>query len=154
MPIKQTVLVTGANGQVGRNICRVFDSSFNVFGFSSRELDVGNSAAIQKAFDLIRPDVVINAAAYTKVDDAEINSDLADRTNFHAVKYLCDGCANHNSLLVHFSTDYVFDGVSKRPYLEEDSANPLNAFGRSQSAGDNNIIENANQYSFSAGIGV
>ena len=146
MPVKERVLVTGANGQVGRNICSVFDDSFDVVGFSSRELDVGDAKAIQKIFDMVRPDIVINAAAYTKVDDAETYSDLADRTNFHAVKYLCDACLNHNSLLVHFSTDYVFDGTKADPYSEEDHANPLNIYGWSKSAGDQFIIENADQY--------
>jgi len=144
--VKQTVLVTGANGQVGRNICKVFDDSFDVVGFSRRELDVGNAAAIQKIFDVVKPEIVINAAAYTKVDDSETYSDLADRTNFHAVKYLCDACLNHNSLLVHFSTDYIFDGTKTDFYSEEDRANPLNIYGRSKSAGDHYIIENANQY--------
>ena len=143
---KQRVLVTGVNGQVGQNICKVFDGSFHVVGFSSSELDVGDAGAIEKIFDLVRPDIVISAAAYTKVDDAEINSDLADRTNFYAVKYLCDLCSNHNSLLVHFSTDYVFDGVVSRSYTEEDHANPLNAYGRSKLAGDHYIIENATRY--------
>ena len=146
MPVKQTVLVTGANGQVGSNICKVFDDSFDVVGFSRRELDVGDAAAIQKIFDLVRPDIVINAAAYTKVDDSETYNDLADKTNFHAVKYLCDACLNYNSLLVHFSTDYVFDGTKVDPYSEEDRANPLNIYGRSKSAGDHYITENADQY--------
>lgn len=146
MPDRQTVLVTGANGQVGRNICNVFDRSFNVIGLSSFELDVGEAAATHKIFDKVRPDIVINAAAYTKVDDAEANNNLADRTNFHAVKHLCDACLQHNSLFLHFSTDYVFDGVATRPYSEEDQENPLNAYGRSKSAGDRYIIENANQY--------
>ena len=88
MPVKERILVTGANGQVGRSICNVFDDSFDVVGFSSSELDVGDASEIQKIFDVVRPDVVINAAAYTKVDDAEINRDLAERTNFHAAKYL------------------------------------------------------------------
>ena len=146
MPDKQTVLVTGANGQVGRNICRIYDGAFDVIGFSSRELDVGEASAIHKIFDMVRPDIVINAAAYTKVDDAEINSELADRTNFHAVTHLCDACLNHKSLLVHFSTDYVFDGEAKRPYNEEDQTNPLNAYGRSKSPADHYIIENADRY--------
>jgi dTDP-4-dehydrorhamnose reductase len=143
---KQTVLVTGANGQVGRNICRVFDGSFDVIGLSRRELDVGEESAVHKIFDLVRPDIVINAAAYTKVDDAEINRDLAYRTNVHAVKHLCDACLDHNSLLVHFSTDYVFDGEATRPYSEEDQTNPLNAYGQSKLPGDNYIIENADRY--------
>ena len=146
MPDKQTVLVAGANGQVGSNICRIFDGTFDVIGFSSRELDVGEASEIHKIFDMVRPDIVINAAAYTKVDDAEIYSDLADRTNFHAVKYLCDACLNHNSLLVHFSTDYVFDGTKADPYREEDYADPLNVYGHSKLAGDHYIIENAVQY--------
>jgi dTDP-4-dehydrorhamnose reductase len=146
LPDRQTVLVTGANGQVGRNICSVFGGSFNVIGFSSHELDVGEASAVHKVFDKVRPDIVINAAAYTKVDDAETNTCRADRTNFHAVKHLCDACLNHDSLLLHFSTDYVFDGVATRSYNEEDQTNPLNAYGRSKLAGDNYIIENANQY--------
>ena len=83
---------------------------------TSQALDVGDKAEIQKIFDVVKPDIVINAAAYTKVDDAETNSDLAERTNFHAVKHLCDACLNHHSLLIHFSTDYVFDGVLNRSY--------------------------------------
>ena len=146
MPDKQTVLVTGANGQLGSNICRIFDDAFDVIGFSSSELDVGESSAIHKIFDVFRPDIVINAAAYTKVDDAEINSELADRANFHAAKHLCDACLKHNSLLLHFSTDYVFDGVLNRPYSEEDQTNPLNVYGRSKLSGDHYIIENADQY--------
>ena len=146
MPVKQTVLVTGANGQVGRNICSVFEDTFDVAGLSSRELDVGDAAVIHKIFDAVRPDIVINAAAYTKVDDAEKYSDLADRTNFHAVKYLCDACVNHNSLLVHFSTDYVFDGTKADSYSEEDHANPLNIYGWSKLAGDQFITENADKY--------
>jgi dTDP-4-dehydrorhamnose reductase len=127
-------------------MCSVFDRSFNVVGLSSLELDVSEVSAIHKVFDRVRPDIVINAAAYTKVDAAEINTGLADRINFHAVKHLCDACLNHNSLLLHFSTDYVFDGVAARPYSEDDQTNPLNAYGRSKSAGDRYIIENANRY--------
>ena len=146
MPGKERVLVTGATGQVGRNICSVFGESLDVVGLSSRELDVGDATAVQKVFDMVRPDIVINAAAYTKVDDAETYSDLAERTNFHAVKYLCDACLNHNSLFVHFSTDYVFDGMKADPYCEEDHADPLNVYGQSKLDSDHYIIENADQY--------
>jgi dTDP-4-dehydrorhamnose reductase len=143
---KQTVLVTGANGQVGSNICRVFKSSFNVIGFSSRELDVCDASAINKIFDAVRPDIVVNAAAYTKVDDAEINIDLADLTNVNAAKHLCNACLDHKCLLVHFSTDYVFDGTETSRNSEEDQTNPLNTYGRSKLAGDCHIIENADRY--------
>ena len=146
MPDKQTVLVTGANGQLGSNICRIFDGAFDVIGFSSSELDVGEASAIHKIFDVFRPDIVINAAAYTKVDDAEVNSELADRTNFHAVTHLCHACLSHKSLLVHFSTDYVFDGEATRRYCEEDRTNPLNAYGQSKLSGDHYIVENADRY--------
>ena len=146
MPDRQTVLVTGANGQVGRSICRAFGDTFNVVGFSSRELDIGEASATHRIFDNIRPNIVINAAAFTEVDDAEINSDLAYRTNFFGVKHLCDACLNHNSLLLHFSTDYVFDGVATRPYSEKDQTNPLNAYGRSKLLGDQHINDNADQY--------
>ena len=150
MPVKQTVLVTGANGQVGGNICKVFDDTFDVVGFSSRKFDVGDAAVIHKIFDEVRPDIVINAAAYTKVDDAEINRDLAERTNFHAAKYLCDACLNHNSLVL--STDFVFDGTKLTPTTKR-IQNPLNIYGRSK-AGDKYIIENSDQPHFPAGVGV
>jgi len=146
LAVKERVLVTGANGQIGRNICSVFDDSFDVVGFSSHELDVGDAAAIHQIFDVVRPDIVINAAAYTKVDDAEIYSDLAERTNFHAVKYLCDACLDHKSLLVHFSTDYVFDGMKAVPYGEEDHPEPLNIYGQSKLFADQYIIENIDKY--------
>ena len=146
MPDKQTVLVTGANGQVGSNICRVFEQFFNVVGFSSRELDVGNAFAIHKIFEDVRPEIVVNAAAYTKVDDAEINTDLADRTNVHGVKHLCDACLDHKCLLVHFSTDYVFDGIATSRYSEDDPTNPINAYGRSKLAGDHYIVENNDRH--------
>jgi dTDP-4-dehydrorhamnose reductase len=146
LPDKQTVLVTGVNGQVGRNMQRIFDDSFDVVGFSSQELDIADAAAIHTIFELVGPDIVINAAAYTNVEDAEINNDLADRTNFHAVKYLCDACLKHNSLLVHFSTDYVFDGTKVGSCTEQDHANPLNIYGQSKLAADDYIIESANQY--------
>ena len=146
MSDKQTVLVTGGNGQVGRNIQRIFDGHFDVAGFSSLELDVGDASSVYKKFDNVKPDIVINAAAYTKVDDAEINRDLAYRTNVHAVKHLCNACLDHDSLLVHFSTDYVFDGEATRPYSEEDRTNPLHAYGPSKLLGDQYITENASQY--------
>ena len=146
LPDRQTVLVTGASGQVGRNICSVFDGSSNVIGLSSLELDVGEASSVHKNFDKVKPDIVINAAAYTKVDGAETNSDLADQTNFYALKHLCDACLNHNSLLLHFSTDYVFDGIATRLCSEKDRTNPLNAYGRSKLAGDHYVMENLEQY--------
>jgi dTDP-4-dehydrorhamnose reductase len=146
LPVKQRVLITGANGQVGKKIAKQFATSFDVIGFSSHALDIRVPALIDKVFDTVRPDIVINAAAYTKVDEAESNVLVANEINFHAVRHLCNAAQRHCSLVVHFSTDYVFDGLARRAYTEDDIPNPVNAYGLSKHAGDNHIIKNTNNY--------
>lgn len=142
----QRILITGASGQVGRRVGKVLSQHFEVVSLTRQELDIGSQTSIKKAFEKFAPDIVINAAAYTKVDEAECNQELAAAINYSAVKSLCKSCSENNSFLIHFSTDYVFDGLMASPYNENVIAKPLNFYGRSKLAGDNYITKNAHNY--------
>ena len=92
------------------------------------------------------PTFVINCSAYTKVDLAEQENDLALEINFYGIRNLCQACKKSNSTLIHFSTDYVFDGKKNNPYVESDSANPINVYGASKLKGDQYIIDEMKNY--------
>ena len=143
---KQKVLITGAGGQVGRKISKMLSPYFEVLGLSRTDLDVASHSSLKKVFKTFEPNIVINAAAYTKVDEAESNQNIAKSVNYVAVKSLSELCAANSSFLIHFSTDYVFDGSMARLYSESDSANPLNVYGQTKLAGDEHIIKHAQKY--------
>lgn len=105
-------------------------------GAACERIDLADPAGLSAALDRIAPDLVINAAAYTAVDRAEDESDLAQRINGDAVGVLGAWAARHAARVVHYSTDYVFDGASTRPYREDDATHPLGAYGRSKRAGE------------------
>jgi dTDP-4-dehydrorhamnose reductase len=134
------VLVTGADGQLGRELIRLgqrFD--FEVHGFNHQQLDITKKNQIQQIFECISPSVVINAAAYTHVDRAENESDLAYAVNKNGPAYLARHCADNRLTLIHLSTDYVFDGSKGRPYQESDPVAPLGVYGRSKALGETAI---------------
>jgi dTDP-4-dehydrorhamnose reductase len=108
-------------------------------------LDITNKQQVLKTIEEIKPDVVINAAAYTNVDGCEDMQDLAFKANGHAPGYIAQACANIGAILVHFSTDYVFDGL-KREYAESDTTNPINIYGRSKLMGEQEVIKNTDNY--------
>ena len=108
--------------------------------------DRASHSSLKKVFETFQPNIVINAAAYTKVDEAESNQKIAKSVNYVAVKSLSELCAANSSFLIHFSTDYVFDGSMARLYGETDPANPLNVYGQSKLAGDEHIIKHAQKY--------
>jgi len=143
---KKKILITGSSGQVGAKIGKVLSAHFDVLGLSRNDLDVASHSSLQKVFKSFEPNIVINAAAYTKVDEAENNQNLAKAINYSAVKSLSELCAANSSFLIHFSTDYVFDGSMKRPCSENDQTNPLNVYGQTKLAGDNHIIKHAQKY--------
>ncbi len=140
------VLITGAGGQVGHKINKALSPYFEVLGLSKNDLDVTSHLSLKKAFKSFKPNMVINAAAYTKVDEAERNEKIATDINVSAVKLLAELCAANNSFLIHFSTDYVFDGSMSRSYSENDPTNPLNVYGQTKLAGDDHIIKYAQKY--------
>ena len=133
------ILVTGKNGQLGRSIQKLI-SNFNHHKFTltgREELDLSSSESISKYFDTYSHfDVIINCAAYTAVDRAEDEIDLANRINHLAVKKLAEFANLQNAKLIHISTDYVFDGKNESLYLESDNPNPINVYGKTKLLGE------------------
>ena len=138
------ILVTGKSGQLGRSLQK-FISNFDHHEFTltgREELDLSSSESISKYFDTHSHfDVIINCAAYTAVDRAEKEADLADEINHLAVKQLAEFANSQNAKLIHISTDYVFDGYKNSSYLENDSTNPINVYGRTKLLGEEAVLE-------------
>jgi dTDP-4-dehydrorhamnose reductase len=130
------LLVTGANGQVGWELSRCLMPLGNVVALDHRRCDLSQPELLPNLIHSIKPDIIVNAAAYTAVDKAEQEEQLATTVNGTAVGVLAEESRKAGILLVHYSTDYVFDGVKQTPYTEEDAPNPINAYGRSKLAGD------------------
>ncbi len=143
------LLITGANGQLGREWIEFLELKGEPFdAFGSKKMDITDSNQVRSRIKECRPDVVINCAAYTNVDEAEDEQELAHSVNKTGVEHLVSACLEYNCKLVHFSTDYVFPGSfedgSKFPdgYPEDAEKRPVNAYGRSKRAGEI-IIENS-----------
>lgn len=133
------ILLTGKNGQVGSELQHLLPSLGTVFAFGREELDLASADAIRNTMRDVRPDIVVNAAAYTAVDRAEQEQDKAFAINGTAPGIIAEEARRTNAFVVHYSTDYVFDGTKKLPYLETDTPKPLSAYGRSKVAGENAI---------------
>ena len=130
------VLVTGARGLLGAAIVREFGTSAEVIARGRRELDVSQEPAVRAAFANVRPDLAINCAAYNDVDAAEEAPADALQVNAFAVQALVRAAAEHGTALVHYSTDFVFDGRASAPYTEVDAPNPRGAYAASKLLGD------------------
>jgi len=132
------VLVTGANGQLGKCLQKHADK-FQDFEFlfeSSQTLDITSQEQLETYFSSKKIDYCVNCAAYTNVEAAEEEKDLAFQVNAKAVKFISELCKIHHTRLIHISTDYVFDGMKLSPYLETDSVNPINVYGDSKLQGE------------------
>lgn len=129
------VLVTGAGGQLGHDLLEAFGDD-DVTGLSKEQLDVTNEAAVVAAVRDHRPELVVHAAAYTKVDACESETDTAWRVNALGSWWVARACALADAAMVYVSTDYVFDGTEGRPYTEFDPINPQSMYGRSKEAGE------------------
>jgi len=129
------VLVAGARGLLGAAIAREFADT-DLHAFDRRGLDLTSETSIADAFAAVRPDVVINCAAYNDVDGAETQPDAALRTNALGVLALARAARHADALLVHYSTDFVFDGETDRPYVEDDSPNPRSIYATSKLVGE------------------
>lgn len=145
---QKTVLVTGASGQLGMTF-RKFENFYSQIEFvfkSGKELDIVDSIALKKTFKEIKPDYCINCAAYTNVEKAEEEPDKAILINSQAVLNLAIICKEFQTILIHVSTDYVFDGRKTTPYTIEDIPNPINVYGASKLHGELNIKKVLNHY--------
>lgn len=136
-----TILVTGSNGQVGFELRRSLAPLGHVVALDRATCDLSNPDALRGVVRRARPDVIINAAAYTAVDKAESEAEFAFAINGTAPGVLSEEARALGSLLVHYSTDYVFAGTGNTPYTEEDPVGPLSIYGRSKLAGERAIAE-------------
>ncbi|MEF3192071.1 MAG: dTDP-4-dehydrorhamnose reductase [Campylobacterales bacterium] len=135
------VLVTGARGQVGSEIKELASAYPYTFYFCDKdELDITNQQNLEAYVVANGINTIINCAAYTAVDRAEQEPELADQVNHHAVHNLAAIAKKHSIRLIHLSTDYVFDGTNFKPYREEDNTNPLNVYGKSKLDGEKAIL--------------
>jgi dTDP-4-dehydrorhamnose reductase len=132
-------LITGAAGQLGRELLAVAPSSWDTVGCSSSELDITRPESVADVLGRERPTLVINAAAYTNVDAAEQEADRAEAVNASGAAHVAAGARRIGARLIHLSTDFVFDGGQGRPYLPEDQPRPLGVYGRSKLAGESEV---------------
>ena len=134
MPNTRTILVTGSNGQLGQSLKSLATQhpQYQFTFIDCVELDLSNSNSIANYFKQNQFDLIINCAAYTAVDKAEQEQELANVINHLAVKQLAEIAKQYDSILIHISTDYVFDGTGYKPYLENDQTNPQSVYGASK----------------------
>ncbi len=145
------ILLTGVDGQVGFELQRALAPLGEVVastlcgtlpgGSQGLAMDLAQADSLGAVLDSVKPDVVVNPAAYTAVDKSESEPELAGRINADAPAALAQWCATHKALLVHYSTDYVFNGQSPRPFREDDATDPLGVYGRTKLAGEQAIRE-------------
>jgi dTDP-4-dehydrorhamnose reductase len=133
------ILLTGKNGQVGWELAQALAPLGEIIAFDREGLDLAVPDQVVSVVRSARPEVLINAAAYTAVDRAESEPDAAYAINAAAVAILAEEAKRVQALFIHYSTDYVFDGTKDSPYVEEDRPSPLNAYGRSKLAGEQAI---------------
>ena len=134
--MKPKILLLGKNGQLGWELQKVLPSLGKVVALGRGELDFIDFDRIRVIVREIRPDLIVNAAAYTAVDRAEAQQELATAVNSEAPRILAEEAARSNAALLHFSTDYIFDGQKREPYNELDTPNPLSAYGESKWKGE------------------
>ncbi len=140
------VMILGAGGMLGHDLLATKPADISTFPFTRRALDITDTASVAAAVAEVRPDVIINAAAYTAVDRAESERDLAFRVNAEAVGELGRIARDARVRVVHFSTDYVFDGTSTEPYTEDSPTNPMNVYGASKLAGEDALREGQSEF--------
>lgn len=130
------VIIFGAKGQLGRDLVRVFSRDYEVVGYDLPELDITNPTHVYHLLSSPTPDLVINSAAYTQVDQAEQDLDACFLVNEIGARLVADLASQWSVPIVYYSTDYVFDGLQRKPYREEDPCNPISVYGRSKLAGE------------------
>ncbi|MEW6562281.1 MAG: dTDP-4-dehydrorhamnose reductase [Pseudomonadota bacterium] len=140
------LLVTGCNGQLGWELARSLMPLGEVIAVDCPQCDFTKPETLIELLDVVKPDVIVNPAAYTAVDKAETEVKLAMQVNATAPGVLAEEAKKRGVLLVHYSTDYVFDGTKMTPYTEDDMPNPLNTYGRSKLAGDESIRQSGCDY--------
>lgn len=140
------ILLTGQDGQVGQELKRTLAPLGEVIGFGRETLDLASGTSIRQIISKVSPDVIVNAAAYTAVDKAETETELAHAINATAPQIIAEEALQLGAVLIHISTDYVFDGRKNTPYLEDDATNPLSAYGQSKLIGEEEIRKKSSSH--------
>lgn len=139
MSSEQRILIVGAAGQAGRELQRSFADFGAIIAVDRESVDLAVPEQIRALVSRSRPTLILNAAAYTAVDPAEAEEELAMAVNAEAPRVLAEEARKRDAVLVHYSTDYVFDGTKQGPWTEDDSPHPLNAYGKTKLAGEEAI---------------
>ena len=134
------IVIVGAGGRLGAALMREYAREFDLTGFNHAQLDLANAKEIQQKLSPLNFDVLINGAAFTNVDLCESKQPEAFAVNADAPKVLAEICSEKKAKLIHFSTDYVFDGEKREPYIEDDAVKPISVYGESKRAGEKNIL--------------
>ncbi|MDZ8183310.1 MAG: dTDP-4-dehydrorhamnose reductase [Nostoc sp. ChiSLP02] len=146
MTKNKSILLIGSNGQVGQELQQILSSYGNVISAARPILDLAEPDTLRSIIRSKQPQIIINAAAYTAVDKAESESELATAINATAPLILAEESEKLGAFLIHISTDYVFDGNGCRPYQETDATNPLSVYGKTKLAGEQAIQENCTHH--------
>lgn len=134
------ILLTGAKGQLGQSISNIAPASWDILFADKNKLDISNEDDVNKVVNEFSPDIIINAAAFTSVDKAEVDSINANLVNHQGAKFIAGAAQKYNARLIHLSTDYVFDGAKRVPYVADDKCNPINVYGSSKRSGELEVL--------------
>src|SRR5213594_3410923 len=140
------IIIIGSSGRLGAALMREYRGKYDVDGFNHTQLDLSNLDDVREKLRALSFDVLINAAAFTNVDLCETERDRAFMINGEAPGVLAEICSEKGAKLIHFSTDYVFDGEKRAPYTEEDEAKPISVYGESKLAGEKNVLAVENRH--------
>ncbi len=140
------IALTGANGQLGAQLVTKLEGRVTLMAYNKTQLDVADKAQVEALLAEFSPDIIINAAAYTAVDKAEQESELADAINHSGPEYLACVADKLNAVFIHVSTDYVFDGTSAVPYTEADATNPQSVYGLTKQKGEEAVIRSCKKH--------
>ncbi len=140
------IVLIGKNGQLGRELQQALQPLGHVTALGRSEIDLAEPQHIPALLAPLHPQLIVNAAAYTEVDQAETQRDLAMRINAASPGALAEAARKAGAVFVHYSTDYVFDGTATRPYVETDATHPLNVYGASKLAGEQNVQQAGDAY--------
>ncbi|WCK56169.1 dTDP-4-dehydrorhamnose reductase [Aneurinibacillus sp. Ricciae_BoGa-3] len=141
------ILVTGATGQLGMDSVYCLNKvGYDVYGCTREQLDITDNQEVYEIINQVKPDVVLHTAAYTKVDDAELQPETAYRINAYGTRNVACACEQIGGKLVYISTDYVFDGKSSKPYNEFEAPSPIGVYGKSKLAGEQFVRQFSSRY--------
>lgn len=140
------ILLLGAGGQLGKEINKDLSKNYDILSLTKEECDITNYPLVEEKIQLFKPKVIINAAAFTNVDDAENNESLADNINHLAVDNLARLSKNYKVVLIHFSTDYIFNHKINEPIDEDEKEDPINLYGLTKYLGEKSIIRNMKNF--------